>query len=221
MASSLPGLLCMCRHRDRGPSRVRTAWQLRPTTPKLSLDAYVSTRSWSFLFVAAPSWYAARTKLSARKSGSRSKYRQLRVRANTSLAMKTDKQIQQDVLDELKWDPAVNAAEIGVTVKDGAVTLSGAVDSYGSTWAAERAAHRVVGVIELAAQRAQRREATTPGCAVRRPFSHPHLGIHSADPTQEKSNERRTMGTVWRNRQFVQPPHAKHVQPLGLACSGL
>jgi len=68
--------------------------------------------------------------------------------------MKTDKQIQQDVLDELKWDPAVNAAEIGVTVKDGAVTLSGAVDSYGSTWAAERAAHRVVGVIELAAQRA-------------------------------------------------------------------
>ncbi len=66
--------------------------------------------------------------------------------------MKTDKQIQQDVLDELRWDPVVNAAQIGVTAKEGAVTLSGTVDTYGSKWAAERAALRVAGVKELAVE---------------------------------------------------------------------
>lgn len=53
--------------------------------------------------------------------------------------MKTDKQIQRDVRDELKWDPAVNAAQIGGTTKDGAATLSAMVDTYGSKSAAERA----------------------------------------------------------------------------------
>jgi osmotically-inducible protein OsmY len=64
--------------------------------------------------------------------------------------MKTDKQTQQDVLDELRWDPAVNSAAIGVTVQDGVVTLSGVVESYSSKRAAEQAALRVVGVQELA-----------------------------------------------------------------------
>lgn len=41
--------------------------------------------------------------------------------------MKTDIQIQKDVMEELKWDPSLNAAEIGVTVKNGIVTLSGQV----------------------------------------------------------------------------------------------
>lgn len=44
--------------------------------------------------------------------------------------MKTDTQLQQDVLAELKWEPAVNAAQIGVEVKDGIVTLAGHVSSY-------------------------------------------------------------------------------------------
>ena len=44
--------------------------------------------------------------------------------------MKTDIQIQKDVMEELKWDPSLNAAEIGVTVKNGIVTLSGQVNSY-------------------------------------------------------------------------------------------
>ena len=39
--------------------------------------------------------------------------------------MKSDMQLQRDVLDELKWDPAVNAAQIRVEVKDGLVTLAG------------------------------------------------------------------------------------------------
>ena len=59
--------------------------------------------------------------------------------------MKTDAQLQQDVMNELKWDPSVKAA-IRVDVKDGVVTLSGYVDSYSKKWAADRAAARVFGV---------------------------------------------------------------------------
>ena len=55
-------------------------------------------------------------------------------------------QLQQHVMDELKWEPTIHAAEIGVAVKDGVVTLSGSVDSYGKKWAADRAAKRVYGV---------------------------------------------------------------------------
>ena len=45
--------------------------------------------------------------------------------------MKTDSELQRDVLDELKWEPSVNAAHIGVSVKDGIVTLSGHVTRTG------------------------------------------------------------------------------------------
>ena len=64
--------------------------------------------------------------------------------------MKTDAQLQQDVMNELKWEPTIQAAEIGVAVKDGVVTLSGNVDSYGKKWAADRAAKRVFGVKAVA-----------------------------------------------------------------------
>lgn len=64
--------------------------------------------------------------------------------------MKTDNQIQKDVLDELKWEPLLNAAEIGVSVKDGIVTLSGEVDSYSKKLAAEHAAKRISGVKAIA-----------------------------------------------------------------------
>ena len=57
--------------------------------------------------------------------------------------MKTDMQLQQEVMNELQWEPSVNAAEIGVAVKDGAVTLSGLVDSFGEKHAAERSAARI------------------------------------------------------------------------------
>jgi osmotically-inducible protein OsmY len=60
--------------------------------------------------------------------------------------MKTDAKLRQDVMDELRWDPRVKAAEIGVDVKDGVVTLSGYVDSYSRKWAADLAAARVFGV---------------------------------------------------------------------------
>ena len=64
--------------------------------------------------------------------------------------MKTDLQLQQDVLAELKWDPKINAAHIGVQAKDGVITLSGHIDSYAEKWNAEDAAKRVSGVKVLA-----------------------------------------------------------------------
>jgi osmotically-inducible protein OsmY len=63
---------------------------------------------------------------------------------------KSDDQLQQDVIAELKWEPTINATEIGVEVKDGVVTLAGHVDSYAQKWNAERAALRVSGVTALA-----------------------------------------------------------------------
>ena len=56
--------------------------------------------------------------------------------------MKTDKQLQDDVIAELEWDPAVDSADIGVAVIDGVVSLNGYVPSYSQKLAAERAAKR-------------------------------------------------------------------------------
>jgi osmotically-inducible protein OsmY len=64
--------------------------------------------------------------------------------------MKTDRELQLDVVDELRWEPGVDATEIGVTVKDGVVTMKGTVDSYAEKWAAERAVKRVSGVKAIA-----------------------------------------------------------------------
>jgi hyperosmotically inducible protein len=60
--------------------------------------------------------------------------------------MKTDAQLKQEVQDELEWDPAVKATDIGVEVSDRIVTLSGHPSSYAEKVAAEKAAHRVAGV---------------------------------------------------------------------------
>jgi osmotically-inducible protein OsmY len=64
--------------------------------------------------------------------------------------MKTDMELRDDVLEELRWDCGVKVAEIGVAVRDGVATLSGAVDSYAEKCEAERAAQRVVGVKAVA-----------------------------------------------------------------------
>jgi osmotically-inducible protein OsmY len=68
----------------------------------------------------------------------------------TATTTRTDEQIQEDVLEELKWDARVQPNEIGVAVKDGVVTLMGWVDSYTKKVAAEEAAHRVRGVQAVA-----------------------------------------------------------------------
>ena len=65
-------------------------------------------------------------------------------------AIRTDEKIQKDVLAELKWDARVQPNEVGVSVKDGVVTLTGWVSSYSKKWAAEEVAHRVRGVRAVA-----------------------------------------------------------------------
>ncbi len=62
----------------------------------------------------------------------------------------TDTGLQRAVLAELVWEPSVNAAHIGVSVKNGVVTLSGHVESYLEKLAAERTAKRVQGVRAVA-----------------------------------------------------------------------
>ncbi len=64
----------------------------------------------------------------------------------TATVTRTDEEIQQEVLAELKWEPQIQPNEVGVAVKDGIVTLTGWVDSYLKKWAAEDAALRVRGV---------------------------------------------------------------------------
>ena len=60
--------------------------------------------------------------------------------------MKNNAELQKDVQDAIKWEPLLNAAEIGVKVKDGIVTLTGTVDSYAKKYEAEDAAKNVAGV---------------------------------------------------------------------------
>lgn len=88
--------------------------------------------------------------------------------------IRTDEQIQQDVLAELRWDARVQPNEIGVSVKNGVVTLTGSVDAYLKKWAAEEAAHRVRGVKAVAndievriSGAAQRTDADIAAAAVR------------------------------------------------------
>ena len=59
---------------------------------------------------------------------------------------KTDNQLKEDIEQELRWDPKVNAAQIGVSVDKGVVSLLGAVDTFPEKWAAEDATKRVCGV---------------------------------------------------------------------------
>ena len=64
--------------------------------------------------------------------------------------IRSDNDIQTDVLDEFVWDPEVAAPDVGVQAHDGVVTLTGAIDSYTIKLAAEKAAQRVDGVRAVA-----------------------------------------------------------------------
>jgi osmotically-inducible protein OsmY len=61
-------------------------------------------------------------------------------------SQKTDRQIQEDVHDEIMWDPEVTITDIGVTVNNGMVILRGTVVLASEKWAAERDVLRIVGV---------------------------------------------------------------------------
>ena len=64
--------------------------------------------------------------------------------------MKSDIEIQKDVIEQLKWEPFLNSAQIGVAVKNGIVTLSGQVDAYSKKVLAEKTAKKVAGVKAIA-----------------------------------------------------------------------
>lgn len=66
--------------------------------------------------------------------------------------MNNDEQLRSDVEQELRWEPSVHAAQIGVSVKDGVVQLDGSVDNYFEKWGAERAAMRVMNTKALASE---------------------------------------------------------------------
>jgi osmotically-inducible protein OsmY len=68
----------------------------------------------------------------------------------TQAIRKSDTQIHHDVLEELKWDFRVDEKEVGVQVAGGVVTLTGTVTSWGKRLAAQEAAHRVIGVLDVA-----------------------------------------------------------------------
>jgi osmotically-inducible protein OsmY len=63
-----------------------------------------------------------------------------------AVSVRSDEEIQRDVLEELKWDARLQPNEIGVIVKNGIVTLTGWIDSYLKKVAAEEDAQRVPGV---------------------------------------------------------------------------
>jgi osmotically-inducible protein OsmY len=83
----------------------------------------------------------------------------MRARPREEIVMKDDLILQQRVIDEMEFEPSVNAAHIGVSVRDGVVTLSGHVDSFVEKFAAERTVRRVKGVKAVA----QELEVRLPG----------------------------------------------------------
>lgn len=83
--------------------------------------------------------------------------------------IRSDNDIQSDIIDEYVWDPAVDAPDVGVQVHDGVVTLTGAVDSYTIKLAAEKAAQRVDGV-----------RAVANDLTIRGPFTHNDTDIARA-----------------------------------------
>ncbi|RXG11666.1 osmotically-inducible protein OsmY [Leeuwenhoekiella aestuarii] len=63
--------------------------------------------------------------------------------------MKSNAELQTDVQNAIRWEPLLHAAEIGVTAKDGVVSLTGTVDNYLKKIEAEQAAKKVIGVKAL------------------------------------------------------------------------
>ncbi|MEX1157376.1 MAG: BON domain-containing protein [Thermomicrobiales bacterium] len=67
-----------------------------------------------------------------------------------AIMIRTDADIQRDVMEEFVWDPEVEVTDVGVEVDDGVVTLTGSVREYATKLAAERAAFRVAGIRAVA-----------------------------------------------------------------------
>lgn len=90
---------------------------------------------------------------------------------------KSDTELQRAVLDELVWDTRVDEAAVGVEVDDGVVTLTGTVASWGARVAAQEAAHRVAGVLDVANEL----KVTLPGSEVRDDAAIAHAVRHALE----------------------------------------
>jgi len=66
------------------------------------------------------------------------------------MTTKNNKDLQHDVMEDLRWDPSIDASKLGVATSDGVVTLTGGVPSYFQKQTAERIAKRVAGVRAVA-----------------------------------------------------------------------
>jgi osmotically-inducible protein OsmY len=66
------------------------------------------------------------------------------------MTYKSDEEVRSGALFQLEWDSRLRRSDIGVSVKKGVVTLTGTVDSYAKKLAAQKAAHRVPGVLDVA-----------------------------------------------------------------------
>lgn len=66
------------------------------------------------------------------------------------IALRSDRELQRDVIEELQWEPSLEASRIGVAADHGVISLTGHVDSYPARIQAERAARRVAGVEAVA-----------------------------------------------------------------------
>lgn len=67
-----------------------------------------------------------------------------------NMKRKSDNEIKSQVMRELKWDSRIGWSQIGVEVMEGVVTLKGVVSSYAHKLAAQEAAHRINGVLDVA-----------------------------------------------------------------------
>jgi osmotically-inducible protein OsmY len=113
----------------------------------------------------------------AARSGPREGQPHTRRQSIMATMIRSDNDIQTDVIDEYVWDPAVDAPDVGVQAHDGVVTLTGAVDSYVIKLAAEKAAQRVDGV-----------RAVANDLTVRTPLTHNDTDIAKAAANSLEAN---------------------------------
>ena len=111
--------------------------------------------------------------------------------------IKSDSQLQHDVIEELHWDPSIGRTEIGVACKDGVVTLSGNVDSYARKYAVVQAAERVAGVKAIA----EELSVVLPSSSLRPDTDIAHAVVEAlrwdVDVPQEGITARVDEGWVW------------------------
>jgi osmotically-inducible protein OsmY len=65
------------------------------------------------------------------------------------MGIKSDRGIEEEVIQEIGFDGRLEGAHIAVTVEDGVVMLTGTVSGYAKKLAAQEAAHRVGGVLDV------------------------------------------------------------------------